>query len=184
MANFNKVVLVGRLVDVPKFVDFERTGGRVANFSFAVTNRKFDAQKNEWVDDPMFIDCSIFNRGENGKQVDTLQRLVEERGVKKGWLLLLEGRLVQDRWEKDGQKQSKIKVIVDSYQLISEPRGEGGRSGGGDDSGYSGRSSSSGGSSAGSGSGNSRPKSSSSGNTSRKPSRDDEDMGSDDDIPF
>jgi len=122
MANFNRVVLMGRLVRKPEFVDF-RNGGRVAKFSLAVNNRKKSAD-GKWEDDPMYVDCELYNRGES-KQADTVERLVHDRGLDKGWSVLIEGKLVQDRWEKDGKTQSKLKVVVDSFQLISEPRNEG-----------------------------------------------------------
>lgn len=121
MANFNRVVLMGRLVRKPEFVEF-RNGGRVAKFSLAVNNRKKTAD-GTWEDDPMYIDCEIYNRGES-KQADTIERLIQDRGLDKGWSVLIEGKLVQDRWEKDGKTQSKLKVVVDSFQLISEPRGD------------------------------------------------------------
>ncbi len=47
----------------------------------------------------------------------------------KGSPLLIEGRLKLDRWEKDGQKHSKLKVIAERMQLLGSR--EGSRSGGG-----------------------------------------------------
>jgi single-strand DNA-binding protein len=38
--------------------------------------------------------------------------------VRKGDPLLVEGRLRLDRWEKNGQKNSKIVCIVDSFEFI------------------------------------------------------------------
>jgi single-strand DNA-binding protein len=51
--------------------------------------------------------------------------------------VLIEGRLKLDRWEKDGQKHSKLKVVGDRLQMLGG-RGEGGGKGrgrGGDESG-------------------------------------------------
>ena len=63
MANFNKVILIGRLTRDPASTPF-KSGGMVAKFGFAVTNRKKNPQNGQWEDDPMFIDVEVFNRGE------------------------------------------------------------------------------------------------------------------------
>ena len=39
--------------------------------------------------------------------------------------MLIEGRLKLDRWEKDGQKHSKLKVVGDRLQMLGG-KGEGG----------------------------------------------------------
>ncbi|MEI7782460.1 MAG: single-stranded DNA-binding protein, partial [Planctomycetota bacterium] len=46
--------------------------------------------------------------------------------------LLIEGRLKLDTWEKDGKKNSKLRVVGERMQLLGSrggdaPRGEGGR---------------------------------------------------------
>ena len=48
--------------------------------------------------------------------------------------MLIEGRLKLDRWEKDGQKHSKLKVIGERLQMLGarEGGGRGGRASGGD----------------------------------------------------
>ena len=38
--------------------------------------------------------------------------------LKKGNPLLVEGRLKQDTWEKDGQKHSKVKVVLESFTFV------------------------------------------------------------------
>jgi single-strand DNA-binding protein len=43
--------------------------------------------------------------------------------------VLIEGRLKLDRWEKDGQKHSKLKVVGERLQMLgSREGGRGGRS--------------------------------------------------------
>ena len=123
MANLIEVMLIGRLTRDPEFRAFAN-GGRVAAFGFAVTNRKKNAQTGEWEDDPMFIDCDVFNRGENGKQAD----LIERFGLRKGSQIFIEGRLILDRWsdKTSGEKRSKHKLVVDNFQLL-DPRQDGGQ---------------------------------------------------------
>lgn len=114
MATFNKVILVGRLTRDPEVRTFAN-GGKVAKFSFAVSNRKKNAKNGQWEDDPLFIDCEVFNRGEHGKTAD----LIEKSG-KKGMQLLVEGKLAMDSWEdkNGGGKRTKTKVVVDSIQFV------------------------------------------------------------------
>ena len=44
--------------------------------------------------------------------------------------MLVEGRLKQETWEKDGQKRSKVKVICEKMQMIGGKQGGGGGGGG------------------------------------------------------
>lgn len=120
MANLNKVMLIGRLTRDPEVRTFS-TGGKVARFGFAVNNRKKNQQSGQWEDDPVFLDVEVFNRGENGKQADLV-----EQSLKKGQQVFLEGHLRMDNWtDKEGQKRTKIVVVVDNFQFL-EPRSEGG----------------------------------------------------------
>jgi single-strand DNA-binding protein len=121
MANFNKVILIGRLTREPEFVNFA-SGGRVAKFGFAVTNRRKNAKTGEWEDEPMFIDCEAFNRGDFGKLADTVERFAH-----KGTQLCLEGKLHLDQWEdkNGGGKRSKHKIVVDAIQLLDPRQAEG-----------------------------------------------------------
>src|SRR5689334_4863631 len=85
MANLNKVMLIGRLTRDPELRSFAN-GGRVANFGFAVNNRKKNQQTGEWEEEPVFLDCEAFNRGEFGKTADLVERF-----LKKGRQAYIEG---------------------------------------------------------------------------------------------
>lgn len=122
MANLNKVILIGRLTRDVETRSFP-SGGMVAKFGFAVTNRRKNAQSGQWEDEPMFIDVEVYNRGENGKLAD----MVRDR-CRKGSQILIEGKLHLDQWEKDGQKRSKHKLVADSIQLL-DPRPQDGGGG-------------------------------------------------------
>jgi single-strand DNA-binding protein len=120
MANVNKVILIGRLTRKPETRTFA-TGGKVAFFGFAVTNRKKNQQTGQWEDDPMFIDVKVFNRGETGRQADLV-----EQSMDKGHQVYLEGHLVLEQWDdkQTGQKRSKHVLVVDNFQFL-ERREEG-----------------------------------------------------------
>lgn len=130
MAAFNKVVLVGRLTRDPECRTFSN-GGKVAKFGFAVTNRRKNSQTGQWEDEPMFIDCEAFNRGEFGTLANTI-----EQYCKKGSQILIEGKLHLDTWDDKttGQKRQKHKIVVEVMQLLDRREdGQGGipRSSGG-----------------------------------------------------
>ncbi len=125
MANLNKVMLIGRLTRDPEVRTFA-SGGKVAHFGFAVNNKKKNPTTGQWEDEAVFIDIDAFNRGEKGRQ---LADLVEQY-MHKGHQFYLEGHLKLDQWtNKEGQKQSKLKVVMDSFEFL-EPRSDGGGMGG------------------------------------------------------
>jgi single-strand DNA-binding protein len=98
------------------------TGGKVANFGFAVNNFKKNPTTGEREQEAVFVDIKAFNRGEKGRQ---LADLVEQY-LRKGQQAYIEGHLQLDQWtSQDGQKQSKLRVVMDDLQFL-EPRADGG----------------------------------------------------------
>jgi len=127
MANLNKVMLIGRLTRDPELRSFAN-GGRVAKFGFAVNNRKKNSQTGEWEDDPVFLDCEAFNRGDFGKLADNVEKFLH-----KGSQAYLEGHMQLDRWDDKttGEKRQKLKVVIDAMQFLdARQQGEGGMGGG------------------------------------------------------
>lgn len=118
MANLNKVFFIGRLTRDPEGRTFGN-GGKVVKLGLAVNNRKKNRDTGEWEDDPVFLDLEVFNRGENGRQAD-----LAEESLAKGHQLFVEGHLKLDQWTKDGEKRSKLVVVVDNFQFL-EPKGDG-----------------------------------------------------------
>ncbi|MFL5245438.1 MAG: single-stranded DNA-binding protein [Gemmataceae bacterium] len=128
MANLNKVMLIGRLTRDPETRSFAN-GGKVAKIGFAVNNRRKNQQTGQWEDEPVFIDAEAFNRGETGKQADLV-----EQNLRKGRQIFIEGHLRMDSWtQQDGQKRSKLVVVVDNFQYLDPKDGP---SGSGDGGGY------------------------------------------------
>jgi single-strand DNA-binding protein len=125
MGNLNKVMLIGRLTRDPEERVFNN-GGKVANFGFAVNNRKKNPNSGEWEDEPVWLDVKAFNRGETGRKLADLVM----SSLRKGHQAYIEGHLVLEQWEKDGQKQSKLKIYVDDLQFL-QPRTDGGSGEGG-----------------------------------------------------
>lgn len=73
----------------------------IANFSIAVDGRRKD-------DESSFFDCTAF-----GKTAEAIAKWFS-----KGKPIILQYRLQQERWEKDGQKRSKVSLIVEGFSFI------------------------------------------------------------------
>lgn len=107
MASFNRVILVGNLTrDVE--LKYLASGMAVADASIAVNDRR--KQGEEWVDETSFVDLTIW-----GKTAELTAEYTN-----KGSCILVEGRLKQETWETDGQKRSKIKVVVEKVQFLNK----------------------------------------------------------------
>jgi single-strand DNA-binding protein len=123
MANLNKVMLIGRLTREPEARSFSN-GGKVVKFGFAVNNRRKNQSTGQWEDEPVFVDCEAFNRGDQGGLADRI-----EQSLHKGSQIFLEGHLRFDQWtDKEGNKRSRLLVRVDNFQYL-DPRGDGGGGG-------------------------------------------------------
>jgi len=126
MANLNKVMLIGRLTRDPEIRTFSN-GGKVAKFGFAVNNRT--KKGGEWVDEPVFLDCQAFNRGDYGKLADRVEQMMT-----KGKQCYLEGHIILEQWTSQaGEKRQALKIVVDSLQMLD---GRGNSEDGGVESSY------------------------------------------------
>lgn len=110
MPAFNLVILVGNLT---RAVELSYTPAQVevATFGLAV-NKKYTTKAGEKKDSVLFIDCVCF-----GKNAINLNKYTS-----KGSPILISGELQLDSWEKDGQKYSKHKVLVQSFQFLGSPK--------------------------------------------------------------
>ncbi|MEC4682940.1 MAG: single-stranded DNA-binding protein [Nitrospirota bacterium] len=101
-SSFNRVVIMGNLTRDPE-LRVTAGGMNVGSFSLAVNDRLKDDKESV-----SYIDCVAF-----GKQADFAHEYLA-----KGMPILVEGRLRQNRWEQEGQKRSKIQVIIDSLTFV------------------------------------------------------------------
>lgn len=97
----NRVILIGRLTKDPEI----RTSNNytIASFSLAV-DRKF---KREGETEADFFNCTAFNK--------TAEFV--EKYCKKGTKMVVEGRIQNDNYEKDGVKHYGVKIMVDSLEF-------------------------------------------------------------------
>ncbi len=159
MANYNKVLLMGNLTRDPE-LRYTPSNQPVANFGIAI-NRRYTTAEGERREEVTFVDCEAW-----GKTAETIKNYLA-----KGRPIFVEGRLKLDTWQdQQGEKKSKLKVVVESFQFVdSRPGG----SGGGGEGGHSGPPRSAAGGPAGQG-------------RASSPAHGDHDHGglSEDDIPF
>lgn len=99
MVDTNILILVGRLTRDSELT-YSNSGTAICKFSLAVHGYKKD--------DVSFFDVTIF-----GKTAENLNEYLV-----RGTQILLNGYIKQDRWEKQGQKQSKVSIIGNSVQLL------------------------------------------------------------------
>lgn len=120
MASYNKVILLGNLTRDPE-LRVTPKGTAICQFGLAV-NRKFRDASGSTREETTFVDIEAWDKqGENISKFCT-----------KGSPLLVEGRLKLDTWDDktSGQKRSKLKVVLENFQLVGS-RGDSAAGGGG-----------------------------------------------------
>ena len=109
MGNINSVNISGNLTRDPELR--QTAGGMcVLTFGIAVNDRRKNQQTGEWEDYPNFVDCTVF-----GKRAEGLAKFLA-----KGMKVALSGSLRYSSWEKDGQKRSKLEVVADEVEVMSQ----------------------------------------------------------------
>lgn len=115
MRGFNKVVLMGNLTRDPE-LRTTPNGQNVASFSLAV-NRSWKNASGETQEAVDYIDCNVW-----GKPAEIITQY-----MRKGSGILVSGRLQQRSWEQEGQKRSKVEVVVEDFNFVGGS-GDGGGS--------------------------------------------------------
>ena len=104
---FSKAIVVGNLTRDPE-LRTTPSGAQVCSFSVAV-NRSYKSNSGDQQDSVSYFDCSAW-----GKLGETIAQYAH-----KGSGILASGRLEQRSWEdKDGQKRSRIEIVVDDFNFI------------------------------------------------------------------
>ena len=120
MASFNKVILMGNLTRDPE-LRVTANGNSICKLGLA-TSRVYSTKDGERREETTFVDIDAF-----GKQAEVINKY-----MRKGRPIMVEGRLKLDQWESDGQKRSKLSVVLENFQFLgSREDNDGGTSGGG-----------------------------------------------------
>lgn len=103
-----KITIAGRAVADAE-MKFTPSGAAVANFTIVENRRKFDKQRNEWVDDgASFYRCQAWRH---------LAESCAEH-IRKGSLVIVVGELAERQWEdRDGNKRSAWEVTADEVGM-------------------------------------------------------------------
>jgi single-strand DNA-binding protein len=117
MASLNKVMLLGNLTRDPE-IKYLPSGTAVADIGLAI-NRRFRTQQGEDKEETCFVSVEVW-----GRQAETCGEYLS-----KGSPLLVEGRLKYEEWERDGKKNSRLKVVAERTQFVGGRRSEGGGGG-------------------------------------------------------
>lgn len=107
-AEFNRVILLGRLTRDPELRYLE-SGTAVAKLRIASSTSWNDAKTNERREDVCFVDVDVWSR---------LGELCHQY-LKKGRLVLVEGRLQYRQWETEsGEKRSAHDIRANTVQFL------------------------------------------------------------------
>ena len=136
MSGETPITVVGNLASDPE-LRFTNNGTPVANFTVASTPRRFDKQRNEWVDgEAMFLACSVWHQyAENVAE-----------SLTKGMRVIVQGSLKARSYEdRDGNRRTSYEIDVtevgpalrflsakvarnqssDGRQRVTQPQGNG-----------------------------------------------------------
>ncbi|MBP3866734.1 MAG: single-stranded DNA-binding protein [Eggerthellaceae bacterium] len=118
--SINRVIISGNLTRDPE-LRRTQSGMAIMSFGVAVNDRRRNQQTGEWEDYANFVDCTMF-----GNRAESLSNYLS-----KGTKVAIEGKLRWSQWERDGQKRSKLEVIVDELEFMSSRDRQGGYQQGG-----------------------------------------------------
>jgi single-strand DNA-binding protein len=114
MSSLNRVTLMGNLTRDIELKAVGGSGQQIARIGLAL-NRNYTTQGGEKREEVTFVDCEAW-----GKTAEVMAKYLS-----KGRPVLIEGRLKLDQWDdKDtGKKQSKLKVVVDTFHFVDSKGG-------------------------------------------------------------
>lgn len=110
MTDINTATLCGRLTRDPEL----KHAGELPILKFSLAVNRSVKKDGQWTDEASFFDCEMI-----GKRAESVSRYME-----KGKQVGIVGELKQDRWEKDGQKRSRVVILARDIQLFGG-RGQG-----------------------------------------------------------
>lgn len=107
--DINSGVVVGR---VCRDAELRYTASGAAICTVSIATNKRVKKGDQWEDATSFIDLTLW-----GKQAEGINKYLT-----KGQQVAVHFSLEQQRWEKDGQKHSKLALCVEDIQLLGGKR--------------------------------------------------------------
>jgi single-strand DNA-binding protein len=112
--SLNSVNIMGNLTRDPE-LKILASGKSVCSMSIA--NNRVYTKNAEKVTEVSYFDIEVWGpMGENCAKY-----------LKKGSGMIVEGRLKQDRWEKDGKTQSRVRIVANSIHFMPKRAEDGAR---------------------------------------------------------
>ena len=108
MTDLNHVIEIGRLTRDISERDFGYTTGGTARLNLSIAVNRSEKRNGAWQDKVSYFDVTVW-----GKTAENIKPYLH-----RGKQIAIDGYLDQQRWEKDGQKFSKVVIIADSVQLL------------------------------------------------------------------
>lgn len=112
MSNFNSVILMGNFTRDPQ-LSYTPNQVPVVEFGVAV-NRKWKKEDGSMGEEVGFFECQCY-----GKRAEVIVK-----HFTKGNPIFIQGRLKQERWEKDGEQHSRIRIMVENFEFIGRKETE------------------------------------------------------------
>ena len=91
-----------------------QAGYATVKFCVAVNDRRKNSQTGEWEDYANYVDCAWF-----GSRAEKCAG-----ALVKGSKVCIDGKLRFYQWENEGQKRSKLEVVVNDIELPPKPQGQ------------------------------------------------------------
>ena len=114
MTDLNKVILIGRVTHDINDKSFGYIGNGNAKLTLSIAVNRSVKRGDQWEDEVSFFEVILW-----GKPAENLKS-----HIAKGKRIAVSGELRQERWEKDGQKYSKIVVNAESVQLLDSAKSD------------------------------------------------------------
>lgn len=108
--NYNRCIIGGTLTRDPELRNTQ--GGHSVTKIGVAVNRRFSSN-GESREEVAFLDCEAW-----GKTAESIAQY-----FRKGSRILVEGRLKQESWEKEGEKRTKLIVVIDNFQFVDRKEG-------------------------------------------------------------
>lgn len=103
--DLNSVSLIGTLV---KDAELKTVGNGFNILAMGIANNYSQKKNDTYEQEVSFFDCRLL-----GKVAQALAPY-----MKKGSKVAVSGKLRQERWEKDGKKNSKVYILIDDIQFV------------------------------------------------------------------
>ena len=110
--SLNSVNIMGNLTRDP---EIKSTPAGKSVCSLSIANNRIYTKNNERVTEVSYFDIEVW-----GPVAENCSKY-----LKKGSGIIVEGRLKQDRWEKDGKTQSRVRITANSIHFMPKRSDEG-----------------------------------------------------------